>query len=468
MSDATLYQTLRERTAKKAARFHMPGHKGRAAYDLPSNIFSIDYTEIAGTGNLYEGDEPILSAERHAAAVLGAHDCLFLTGGSTQALQTAIAAAVPTGGSLIVDRNCHKAVTHALALLDLTPHFVFPQTAPLGVPGLLSADDVRHVLDRHPDCSALLVTSPNYYGVLQDIPALARLCHERGKLLLVDAAHGAHLRTVCGQSIIEQGADLAAVSTHKTLPALGQSAVLLSSGSVAFEKLLDTAPLFGTSSPSYLLMSSIDLACTWLEDDGADAYRACADTVRALRREITQHTPFTALEEAEGLSLDPCRLTVDCSGANVTGNELNDILCSSFGIDVELSDERHIVLICTGMDQPRDYARLMGALHDGRFSTVGSPIQQVSPLPVPERVCSVRTAQFAPSVSVPVVHAAGKICARAVTPYPPGVPVVYPGERITQLHVEFLVRECYTKISSICVIDEENLQGKAGSRYADL
>lgn len=453
MSDSILYNSLRDRAAQRAARFHMPGHKGRAAYTLPRNPFSIDYTEIEGTGNLYAGDEPIYSAERHAARVLGAEDCLFLTGGSTLALQTAIAVSAPVGGSLIVDRNCHKSVTHAMALLDLTPYFVFPKPLSCGIPGLIAPEDAEKLFDEHPDASALLVTSPNYYGVMQDISALADICHRRGRLLIVDCAHGAHLRAVTGQSVIEQGADLAAVSTHKTLPALGQSAALLSSGSVPFDRLLETAPIFGTSSPSYLLMSSIELACSWLEEDGTELYRQCADSVRSLRRDIPKCTPFTVLDEP---FLDPCRLTISCLGTNVTGDRMNEILCRDFGIDVEMSDEHNIVLICTGLDRQSDYDRLMGALRDRRFYAIECSEQgHILPeLPAPERVCSVRQAQFGSSHAVPVSEAVGRVCARAVTPYPPGVPVIYPGERINQLHVEFILRECYTKISEVFILDE--------------
>lgn len=241
--------------------------------------FPIDYTEIEGTGNLYEGDEPILSAERDAARYYGARDCLFLTGGSTQALMTAIGAAVPEGGTLILDRNCHKSVTHAMALLDLTPVFVVPE--PLdGMPGLLDAQDVEHALRQNPQASAVLVTSPNYYGILQNIPQLRRFVIRTACRCSVDAAHGAHCKAVGLPSPIEQGADLAAVSTHKTLPAWGQSAILLSSGRIPFDTLLETAPLFGTSSPSYLLLASIDLARAWLEGDGAQAYAQCAARCR--------------------------------------------------------------------------------------------------------------------------------------------------------------------------------------------
>ena len=165
MSDARLYEQLRKQAARKAARFHMPGHKGRPVLPELNFPFPIDYTEIEGTGNLYEGDEPILSAERDAARYYGARDCLFLTGGSTQALMTAIGAAVPEGGTLILDRNCHKSVTHAMALLDLTPVFVVPE--PLdGMPGLLDALEVEYALRQRVvtrtacRCSSMRRTAP--------------------------------------------------------------------------------------------------------------------------------------------------------------------------------------------------------------------------------------------------------------------------------------------------------------------
>lgn len=208
-----------------------------------------------------------------------------------------------------------------------------------------------------------MVTSPNYYGILQNIPQLADICHAHGVPLLVDAAHGAHCKAVGLPSPIEQGADLAAVSTHKTLPAWGQSAILLSSGRIPFDTLLETAPLFGTSSPSYLLLASIDLARAWLEGDGAQAYAQCAARVQALRREIAQVTAFDTLTE-EKAPLDPCRLTIRCTNTNVTGQELSAILHEDFAIDAEMADANYLVCICTGADTERDYARLMGALRD--------------------------------------------------------------------------------------------------------
>ncbi|MDO4173434.1 MAG: aminotransferase class V-fold PLP-dependent enzyme [Eubacteriales bacterium] len=461
MSEASLYQALKRQAAQKAARFHMPGHKGRPILPELNHPFIIDYTEIAGTGNLYAGDEPILSAERAAARYYGAHDCLFLTGGSTQALQTAIAAAVPAGGMLVVDRNCHKAAAHAMALLDLTPVFVVPE--PLdetGLPGLLAPQAVERALQRTPQAAAVLVTSPNYYGVMQDIPALAAVCHAHGVPLLVDAAHGAHLKAAGRRSPIEEGADLAAVSTHKTLPALGQSALLLSSGRIPFDTLLETAPLFGTSSPSYVLLASIDLARAWLEGKGAQAYAACARRVAALRREIGRETVFSALQEGE-TTLDPCRLTICCRGTNVTGHRLSDILHTQFGVDAEMADHDHVVFICTGADTERDYSRLMGALRHEQFIRRAVEAKPLRPFPKPERVCSVRAAWFGKRKRVPLSQAAGEICARPVTPYPPGVPLLYPGEKIRQVHIEFLRDGWYTEHNPIDVM--EQIPGKGGT-----
>lgn len=466
MSEATLYQHLKKQAARGAARFHMPGHKGRPVLRGLEHPFAIDYTEIIGTGSLYEGDEPILCAERDAARYYGASDCLFLTGGSTQALMTAIGAVVPPGGTLVVDRNCHKAVTHAMALLDLTPVFIIPEALGEELPGLLDPRQAHAALARTPHAAAMLITSPNYYGVLQDIPALAAVCRSAGVPLLVDAAHGAHLKAAGLPSPIEQGADLAAISTHKTLPALGQSALLLSSGRIPFGTLLETAPLFGTSSPSYVLLASIDLARAWLEGAGAAAYAHCVRRVAALRREICRTTVFSALTDACA-PLDPCRLTVCCRGTNVTGHQLNRILHERFDIDAEMADLSHVVFICTGADTARDDARLMGALRDRRFYKVSDiPSPKPLPFPTPQRVCSVRKAWFFAHREIPLAQAAGCICARPLTPYPPGVPLVYPGERIGQVHIEFLRSGWYTDTATICVMDDSlDSKGEVGAAH---
>ena len=215
--------------------------------------------------------------------------------------------------------------------------------------------------------------------------------------------------------------------------------------------------MFGTSSPSYLLLASIDLARAWLEGEGGEAYAVCARRVAALRQEIDRTTVFSALTETAA-PLDPCRLTVCCRGTNVTGHQLNAILHETFGIDVEMSDRDHIVCICTGADTQRDYARLMGALRDKQFALKPAEPKPLLPFPTPERGCSLRQAWFSKNIKIPLEQAEGRICARPVTPYPPGVPLLYPGERIRQVHIEFLRAGWYTGKEPICVMEEADAE----------
>ena len=249
---APLFHALQLLATGDSARFHMPGHKGEPLFNTFAEVFAIDFTETYGTGNLYLGDGPIRDAEVAAALYFGAADCFFLTGGSSQGILAMLATAVGRGGSVLLDRECHKSVCHACALLDITPYFVSaPLIEPFAVSGELPRKAVEQQLIDHPDIRAVLVTSPTYYGVCRALPALADLCRAFGKLLLVDAAHGAHFPAVGMSAPIAEGADMAVLSMHKTLPCLGQGAVLLSAQGVDKRALRENTALFGTSSPSY-------------------------------------------------------------------------------------------------------------------------------------------------------------------------------------------------------------------------
>lgn len=446
---APLYHALRALSDKHTARFHMPGHKGKDVLPGFGAVLPLDFTEVYETGNLYTGEGPIRQAEEQAARFYHAADCHFLTGGSTQGIHTMLYAAAGAGADVLFDRNCHKAAAHAAAMLDQSPAFVFPKTIePFGIPGLLCPDDIDRALSQNPSIRAVLITSPNYYGVRQDIRAIAAVCHAHGAKLLVDAAHGAHFPAVGLPSPIEEGADLAALSAHKTLYALGQSAMLLSNGTVEGHMLREGASLFGTSSPSYAMMVSLDLAREALEQD--DSYQRAADAVHALRVHLTEHTHFRPLT---GDNLDPCRLTVSTAGTDWTGDRLADTLYERFGVACEMSDARNMVCIVTPADLDGNLTRLRQAL-----DTLSGEIMQTDlpaplpPLPVPRPVLSVRRAllghartHFLDDVQP------GMVCARPVTPYPPGVPVLWPGEEITAQHIVFLRNQCYNTIDRISV-----------------
>ena len=454
---APLFHALQLLATSDSARFHMPGHKGQPVFNSFRDVFAIDYTETYGTGNLYLGDGPIRDAEVAAARYFGANDCFFLTGGSTQGILAMLGAAVGRGGSVLIDREVHRSVCHGCALLDITPYFFSaPLLEPFGITGALRVEDAERQLLAHPDIRAVLLTSPTYYGLRRDLPAFADLCRAHGKLLLVDAAHGAHFPAVGLPSPVEEGADMAVLSMHKTMPCLGQAAVLLSGPGTDRASLRENTALFGTSSPSYPIMASIDLARAYNEGPGREKYQKAAAVCREMREYICAHTVFTALTERDFPSLDPCRLTVCTAGTDITGHALADALWSEHGVACEMADERNAVFILTESDTAGAIHRLRRGLRvlSRRRRETALPTE-TQPFPPAERVMSVRDARFAPSAEVSLSDAEGRVCARPVTPYPPGVPLLWPGEKITKAHVELIRERWYNDIDRITVVMPE-------------
>ncbi len=451
---APLFHALQLIATGDSARFHMPGHKGEPLFNTYAEIFAIDFTETYGTGNLYTGEGPIRDAEVAAALYFGASDCFFLTGGSTQGIMSMLATAVGRGGSVLLDRECHKSVCHACALLDITPYFVTaPLIEPFAVSGDLPLDAVERQLIDHPDIKAVLVTSPTYYGVRRALPALADLCRAFDKRLLVDAAHGAHFPAVGLPAPIAEGADMAVLSMHKTLPCLGQGAVVLSAKGVDKRALRENTALFGTSSPSYPIMASIDLARDYTEGKGRASYRRSAEACGEMREYVERRTGFTPLTPGHFPALDPCRLTVCTAGTDVTGHQLSDMLWSEYGVACEMADNRNAVFILTGADSAASLHRLRrGLRHISNRRQETLPPSPTSPFPPAERVMGVRDAWFSHTGRVEPAAAEGLVCARPVTPYPPGVPLLWPGEKITRAHIELIRERWYNEISEITVV----------------
>lgn len=454
LPDATapLFNAMNLLSESGNARFHMPGHKGEPIFQTFAEVFTIDFTETYGTGNLYTGEGPIREAELAAARFYRAADCFFLTGGSTQGMLSMLAAAVPPGGSLLADRICHKSACAAMALLDLTPHFVVPPVLePFGLPSALEPETVRAALDAHPEAAALLVTSPNYYGVCQPLEELAALCRERGKKLLVDAAHAAHFPALRLPSPVARGADYAVLSAHKTLPCLGQGAFLLCGEGADRDALREATALFGTSSPSYPILCSLDLARAWAEGQGAAAFRLSAEACAGLRNLIACRTPFLTLEPfMVPTRLDPCRLTVCAAGTDLTGRAIADTLFGEFSVACEMADERNAVFILTGADSGGSVLRLRQALTKLAKRVRQAPLPEPAGAPeLPERRLSVRRAWFSRRENLPTADALGRVCARPVTPYPPGAPILYPGEEIGAAQIELLRKRCYNRVEVV-------------------
>ena len=436
MENTPLYTALRDFAAQNPLRMHMPGHKGKA---LPgpelAGYSSIDFTELPPTGNLFDGGGAIGAAEALWAEVFGMEHCLFLTGGSTQGVLTALTLACPPGSELLLDRGCHRSAFHAMALLDLKPVYApRPWLDKKAVTGPISPSDVENLLETHPNIKALCITSPTYYGLLSDIPALAAVMHRHGGILVVDGAHGAHLPFLGIDHY--SAADLVVVSAHKTLPAPGQSALLFSGKRFSYADLCRAGSIYGSSSPSYPMMAALDLCRAHMLEEGAKTYQKTAEEVAALRRD------FPSLTD-EDAPLDPTRLTLLSPDGFAAQDQLEGL-----GVWPEMADRGHVVLIPTCADGPADFARLRQAL--GQV-TLG-PCPAFPPPPeLPEQAVTLRQALFSPGKDCPLNQAEGEIAASPIAPYPPGVPIVAPGERISKKTIAYLDRIGYNNGCRICV-----------------
>ncbi len=435
-----LYQAILDYLSGSPVRMHMPGHKGKPL-PIPelAGASALDVTEIGPTGNLYEGGGPFHQAEELWARLLGAEDAMLLTGGSTQGLHTALSLCARPGEPVLVDRGCHRGVYNAMALLDLKPVYLQrPWLEQWNIAGTISREDVEKQLNAHPEIKTVCITSPTYCGLLSDVAGISHIVHQHGGRLVVDGAHGAHLPFLGVDCF--QGADAVVCSAHKTLPALGQAALLFTRGFDPAE-VRRMAAVFGTSSPSYPVMISIDGAREWMETGGAEEYRRAARRVAGLRRR------FPSLA---GERLDPLRLTLMARDGRALSAALEGA-----GIWPEMADAAHVVLILTGLDSDGELERLEGALETCRELLGGRP--PLPPPPVPEQVCSLRQAMFAPREARPLEDCLGETAAAAVAPYPPGVPVVAPGERISQKELAYLEKIGYNMREASAIIRRGSL-----------
>lgn len=429
--EAPLYAALLQYAQDNPARFHMPGHKGTAQSplgDIFGSALPFDVTELPETDSLFADEGAILAAERLAAELYGTRETLFSAGGSTLCIQAMLRLAtksVPGAGKIICARNVHRAAINTMALLDLEPIFIWPRPFEgSSMPGAIAPDDIAAALAANADVAAVFITSPDYYGVISDIAGISAVCRRYGVPLLVDNAHGAHLDCL-DLHPIKQGADMSCDSAHKTLPALTGGA-LLQIGSSRFARgdAKTAMTLFGSTSPSYLIMLSLDLARAWMARDGRAAFSRLADRVAEFRAFCAARGFYTP----QGAVFDPVRITIDTASRGVSGESAAQHF-RSHGISPEMWDDRRVVLLPSPFNAAADFTRLEAAV---RTLETGPSLPDSVFLPErPERLLPLRTAIFAKTESVCVENSAGLVAAEASCPIPPCVPLIMPGERIS-------------------------------------
>ena len=403
------------------ARLHMPGHKGRCFLGCEP----WDITEIHGADALYEAEGILAESEQNAAALFGSQRTCYSTEGSSQCIRAMLYLAVAASGShtVVAARNVHRAFVSAAALLDLEIRWLWPEESRslCGCPiSPAQLEETLHSLPEPP--AAVYLTSPDYLGGMAQIPALAQVCHQHGTLLLVDNAHGAYLRFLQPSlHPLDLGADLCCDSAHKTLPVLTGGAYL---------HLSPTAPaqlaplaksalgLFGSTSPSYLTLASLDLCNRYLAEGYPQRLAEAVERLAELRERLT----------AAGWRVepsDPLRVTV-AAPRGVTGQELAGQLRRQ-GAECEYADRDFLVLMATPENTPEELAQAATAL--GQCPGEANPPQL--PLARGERACSIRQAAFAPRETVDAAHSLGRVCGLPTVGCPPAIPIAVSGERIT-------------------------------------
>ncbi|MGE6231195.1 aminotransferase class I/II-fold pyridoxal phosphate-dependent enzyme [Paenibacillus chitinolyticus] len=459
--NAPLFEKMMEHYERRPASFHVPGHKSgrgadREAAPFFGPLMALDYTEISGLDDLHQPEEAIREAQILAAECFGAEETFFLVGGSTAGNLAMIMSLCGPGDILLVQRNAHKSVLHGLMLAGAHAVFISPQTdGESGIPASVRLSDVEDALSRYPEAKGLLLTNPNYYGMGVSLRPYADLMHRHGLPLLVDEAHGAHygFHPALPESALSCGADAVVQSTHKMLTAMTMGAMLhLRHDRMDRERIRMLLAMLQSSSPSYPIMASLDLARRQMHLHGEKLVAEGLKAVQRLRdglenlygfRQLKHRSAQTAYEH-----MDPFKVTIYDGTGTLSGTELQGFL-EEAGCFVELAADKAVLLLLTPASTIEDAERALEACEaiSKEYLTNKQELPGISPnsmykpllnsvsKPVPMNIPVTRDAKNSLQDSVcimPIESFAGKRSAEMVIPYPPGIPLLYPGELIQE------------------------------------
>ncbi len=446
-SQTPLLTALQTGAARDDAAFHTPGHKrGQGCSPefcrlIGDHALRADLPELPELDNLFAPQGVIQQAQQLAAEAFGADRTWFLANGSTAGVIAAILATCNPGDTIILPRNVHQSVISGLILGGANPVFVMPEyDMDWDIAHGVTAASIAHALQQHPQAKAVLIVSPTYYGVCCDIAEIAEITHRHNLPLIVDAAHGAHFKFHPDLPItaLESGADVVIQSTHKTLAALTQSAMLhLRSQRVNADRMTRSLQLIQSTSPNYLLLASLDAVRQQMATMGKQLLTRTLTLVELVIRQIAIIPNIQVFDYP--LLCDRTRLTITVAGLGITGFTADAILTEQFGVICELPSLRNLTFIFSLGTTARDVDRLVHAIGQlTQQSHAREPIPNPTQLPLSETVITPRDAFFAPSQTVPIAQSINQVSAELICPYPPGIPLLLPGERITAAAIDYL------------------------------
>lgn len=445
MTDNTpLKRALDEYIRQDYARLHMPGHKG-ASISPFGELMAYDVTEVEGTDSLFEDDGPLKELEEIFTRLYDTKGTVMSAGGSTLCIQAMLRMVAKKDGRILAGRNIHAAAVNAMALLGLEPVWVYPnRKQEERLIGEISPDAIRSVLEKEKQegtldsLCAVYVTSPDYFGVMSDIRSIAQIAHEYGLPLLVDNAHGAHLHFLKEEyHPMQLGADLCCDSLHKTMPTLTGAALLHTSDTKYYPQMKGAMTVFGSTSPNYLIMLSMDSTAAFLMQDGAERIQQTVTRCEELRQKAREKG-FVLPQHC-----DPMRLTLPLAGTGWDTQNFRRLLRKHKIMEEYLSDSG-CVLLFSPFNREEDFKRTEALLDEVLIQNQSFTAFPIVPS---EKVMSLREAFLSPKESVPVEKSEGRIAAQVKITCPPGIPLVMPGERLHKEIIKIL------KNSGIFVID---------------
>ena len=445
-TSAPIQEALERMKRARLVPFDVPGHKrGRGnpelAAFLGSACLDVDVNSMKMLDNLCHPVSVIRDAERLAAEAFRAAHAFFMVSGTTGSVQAMVLSAVGRGDKIIMPRNVHRSAINALILCGAIPIYVNPGIDDiLGIALGMRVEDVAAAIARHPNAKAVFVNNPTYYGICSDLRAITELAHAHGMKVLVDEAHGTHLyfSERLPVAAMDAGADMAAISMHKSGGSLTQSSLLLCSDSMPLGYVHQIINITQTTSASYLLLASLDISRRNLALRGREVIDKIIDLVAYARDEINAIGDYYAygrelIDGAAVFDFDTTKLSIFTRPTGLAGIEVYDILRDDYDIQTEFGDIANLLAYVSVGDRPKDIERLVAALAEIRRNYRKDPSKTLKMEYIdPVVVCGPQDAFYAEKESLPIAKSCGRICSEFVMCYPPGIPILAPGEQITE------------------------------------
>ncbi|NLK72848.1 MAG: aminotransferase class I/II-fold pyridoxal phosphate-dependent enzyme [Clostridiales bacterium] len=466
-----IYDFLVKHGNKETISFHMPGHKASDIYekygygDFLNNIIRYDITEIYGADNLYKAEGIIKEGEERYARLYGAKASFFLVNGTTTGILAAILSSVKKGGKLIMARNSHKSVFNALRLGEIQPVYIYPEIVEaFNVCGEIDHREIKNAIISNPDAEAVILPSPNYYGICSNIEKIAEIVHEYNKILIVDEAHGAHLKFSdrLPKSAVDSGADIVINSIHKTIASFTQSAVMhVNSERVDIDNIKDKLQIIQSTSPSYLLMASLDISASIMEEDGKNLVNQLVDNIDMFCDKVRSAEGIKIMKQEDiKSSFDKTKINIDMTELGLTGSDVEKILREKYNIYMEMVSANLVMGLSGVGNSKEDFLRLADALIEIKEIYRKNEMINFPPIMFEKNLQVYHPAELVTEHSkwVDLDESIGCVSGSAIIPYPPGVPLICPGEIISKKILNYLIALKKTDVRILGVREDNKVQ----------